>query len=244
MDYTIITCCNSYLCPLSCICLVEYLSKEEQDKKLKDPNYKMTIMIGTGSLISFQYPDNENRTLFMTSFHVVKFTSPSQVTGLKLIFQDRTIGNVNLTPDWVKTLWTSPEEELDIFIIEFGPIAMKVLSRTKMASLYPAPPKENDLIQLYWYPNLESGLQVNNGNITVINGQIINYKVTTEEGASGSPLLNRNFKVVGIHSGVWVTEKEENGIKIKYLGERQAVHINVILEAFTQELRNCMVGRI
>ena len=35
-----------------------------------------------------------------------------EVVGLKLVFNDVTIGNVDIlvTPDWVKWLWTSPDQ--------------------------------------------------------------------------------------------------------------------------------------
>ena len=67
---------------------------------------------GTGSFIKMEFPESSGtwRYLIITAFHVAPITQSSEVTRLKLVFEDKTIGNVNLTPDWVKTLWTWPPD--------------------------------------------------------------------------------------------------------------------------------------
>ena len=70
-----------------------------------------------------------------------------EVVGLKLVFNDVTIRNVDIpvTPDWVKWLWTSPDQ-LNITIIEFSATALTVLSRMKYARLISATPQSKK-----WY---------------------------------------------------------------------------------------------
>ena len=40
-----------------------------------------------------------------------------EVTGLRLVFKNETIGNVDMTPDWVKRLLVLPREQLNATVI-------------------------------------------------------------------------------------------------------------------------------
>ena len=112
------------------------LIKLEKEHIIKDGFNRLQLSIcsvdyhqtGTGSIIKMEFPESSGiwRYLFITAFHVAPITQSSEVTRLKLVFEDKTIGNVNLTPDWVKTLWPpAMNDDLDFIIIEFSPIAMK-----------------------------------------------------------------------------------------------------------------------
>ena len=81
---------NDYFRPQSSICSVEYKFRR-----------------GTGAIIGLEFPVNTWRTLFMASFQVAPINDPNEITSLKVIFVDKTIGNLNWTPDWVETLWNS-----------------------------------------------------------------------------------------------------------------------------------------
>ena len=203
-------------------------------------------LTGTGAIYGLQFPENTMRTLFMTTFSVLKITTPAEVTGLKLVFKEITIGNINLTPDWVKTLWTSPEEELNVTIIELSPIAMKVLSRTKFVHLLSGIPREKEKVSVYQYP--DGVLSVGNGSITSIAPKdkpcwIIEYTATTESGSAGSPVLNYELNVVAIHNGMWILDNIEKD-KFKYDGTRTAINVNVILEQFKRELSKRYGGQM
>ena len=229
---------RGYFQPQSSICYVDSL---------------VVKLTGTGFLIKLEYPENTWRILFMTCYHVAKITQPNEVTGLKLIFGDNTIGNVNLTPDWVKNDWVFANEKLDVFIIELSSIALKVLSRTNYQPLYYAGPNEKESVQVFQYPG--NILNVGKGHIDKIFGSTIQYEVKSETGSSGSPVLNDEFKVVGIHCGKWpvtVTNEaqvvgtqrdpmttDKGGMEVdetKMEGPRKAVHINVIMEVYKNEL--------
>ena len=200
---------------------------------------------GTGSFVNIEFPLNSGimRYLFMTAFHVVQICLPDEVTGLKLKFGDNTstIGNVNLTPDWVKMLCAFPNQ-MDVFVIEFSQTAMKILSGTNFASLPFACPQINESIFVYQYPDPNGGHVVGIGTITSITSvdnygnPIIEYQQAhTEVGSSGSPVLNKDFKVVGIHCGTSTNDDfEEN--KIQYKGKRHATRIDEILKVFKEKL--------
>ena len=164
----------------------------------------------------------------------------SEITRLKLVFEDKTIGNENLTPDWVKTL-PPPDmnDELDFFIIEFSPIAMKVLSRTNFNALSccPLPYKERQPILLFQYPG--SNLTVGNGSIDKVYKKTIEYNVDTEAGSSGSPVLDNEFKVLGIHFAIG--PKKEDNVACKYdllttVKTKHASNIAYILASFKEFL--------
>ena len=62
----------------------------------------------------------------MTSYQVAPINYSNEITSLKVMFEDKTIGNLNWTPNLVKTLWKSPTEELDVTVIELSIIAMSI----------------------------------------------------------------------------------------------------------------------
>ena len=108
---------NNYFRHQSSICSVEY----------KFHN-------GTGTIIGLEFPVNTWRTLFMTSFQVAPINDPNEITSLKVISEDKTIGNLNWTPDWVETLWKSPTEELNVTVIELIRKAKTIFSRKNNCS--------------------------------------------------------------------------------------------------------------
>ena len=74
-----------------------------------------------------------------------------EVVNLRLEFKDETIGNVDMTPDWVKWLWTSPREQLNVTVIEFSPTALTVLSRMQYARLISATPQNDAKVNVFQY---------------------------------------------------------------------------------------------
>ena len=51
--------------------------------------------------------------------------------NFKLYFEDKNIGNMYITPDWIKWLFTSPADELNVTVFEFSLIALSILSQVK-----------------------------------------------------------------------------------------------------------------
>ena len=145
---------------------------------------------------------------------------------------------MNLTPDWVKSgrLYTFPNQ-LDVVIIEFSRTAMKILSRTNFASLLDADIEKEVSVSsyVYQYPVLNGRLAVVKGKISKIESKIIKYWAQTEVGGSGSPVLNENLKVIGIHCGTLTDEVFKND-KVQCKGIKQAIRIDEILKAFKDKL--------
>ena len=155
---------NDLFRPQSSICSIEYKSQN-----------------ATGFIIGLEFPESTWRTLFMTSFQVAPINNPNEVTNLKMVFEDKTIGNVNWTPNWVRHLWTSPTEEFDVTVIELSTMAMTILSRTNVARLNAATAQYKERISiLHYLPYKNNGsiewlLNVGCGTIDSIDEKIIEY---------------------------------------------------------------------
>ena len=103
----------------------------------------------------------------------------NEVTNLLLVFEDRNIGNLYITPDWVKWLFTSPVDKLNVTVIEFSLTALNVLSRMKYERLASEVPVENEVVNVYQY--CKENLKIGKGRINKVNGNIIEYSLDTEE---------------------------------------------------------------
>ena len=113
-----------------------------------------------------------------------------------------------MTPDWVKWLWTSPLDKFNVTVIEFSPTALKVLSRMQYARLISAVPEKNTKVTLYRYNGDNA-----RGSIINLIGDSIKHTIETEI-SLGSPLLNEDGDVVGMHAG-WYdisNESEKNNL--------------------------------
>ena len=145
----------------------------------------------------------------------------NEITDVCLVFEDKTIGNQYLTPDWVKWLWTSPLDKFNVTVIEFSPTALKVLSQTKYERLTSDVPVENEDVSVIQY--IKESLNVAKRRINKVIGDVIIYSLDTEELSCGFPLLNEQLKVVGIHVN---SDKLEERVVLT------AINIGSILDAF------------
>ena len=102
-----------------------------------------------------------------------------------------------MTPDWVKWLFTSPADELNVTVIEFSVIALSILSQFKYERLEPATPVESQAVSAFLYR--EGTLIFGTGCVKKVIGEVIEYTSNLyEEFNCGLPLLNDHLKVVGI----------------------------------------------
>lgn len=152
---------------------------------------------GIGAIYGYDSPEGTWRTLFITSFEVLSISDVKEITDLILIFKDGIIKNQNITPDWVKWLWTSPGHQLNVALIELSPIALKILSGTQYTRLIAATPIEKMKITI-----IDPNGSISNGNILNLNGNCINFTVGEDRIIQGAPILNENFNVVGIYCGL------------------------------------------
>ena len=113
----------------------------------------------------------------------------NEITDVCLVFEDKTIGNKNLTPHWIKWLWTSPVDKFNVTVIEFSPTALNILSRTK--PLTSDDPVKNQHVNVFQYR--KEILNFAKGRINNVIGNVIKYSLyslDTEELSCGFPLLN------------------------------------------------------
>ena len=139
---------------------------------------------------------------------------------------------MDITSDWLKWLWTSPREELNVTVFEFSSIALKILSRMEYQRLISATPEKNAKVTVY----LCKG-NVATGNIVDVNGDIVHFTIGIKDGNSGIPLFNEK-NVVGIHVGSWDTSNEFGKVV------RRAINIQSILEGFKKHILKSLNGKI
>ena len=162
------------------------------------------------------------------------------IVGLRLVFNDMTIKNVDITPDWVKWLWTSPEDQLNVTIIEFSPTALTVLSRMQFSHLISAAPLKTAKVTLYYYSGENACGSIIDIVEDCIQYNINRYRLTlgSPEISLGSPLLNEDRHVVGIHVGLWESTTESAQTTCK------AINIQSILTAFKNYVLKMLNGKI
>ena len=187
---------------------------------------------GIGAIYGCEYPKGTFRTLFITSYEVLKISNVDEVTHLCLIFEDRNIGNLYITPDWVKWLFTSPVDKLNVAVIEFSLTALNILSRLKFERLASEYPVENEVVSVFQYR--EDTIKFGKGQINRIIGNVIQYSLELDEYSIGYPILNEHMKVVGIH--VSSHKKETQGLL-------HAITIGSVFEAFKTFITEKLGGR-
>ena len=201
--------------------------------------FKYKEVTGVGAIYGCECPYGTIRTLFITSYEMLEISNVNEVSNLLLVFEDKTIGNLYITPDWVKWLFTSPAD--NVTVIEFSLTALSILSRMRYERLAPADPILNEVVSVFQY-SCEGSLIIGKGRVKKVFGKFIEYtnmsqrtterSLGNEEYCCGFPLLNEQLKVVGIH-----TNKVGEGETLK------AITIKSILEAFETFITEKLGGR-
>ena len=185
-----------------------------------------------GAIYGYEYPEGTHRTLFITSF--LDISNVNEITDVRLLFEDKTIGNQNLTPDWVKWLWKSPVDKFNVTVIEFSQTALNVLSRTKYERLTSDVPVVSQYVNFQY---CKESLNYAKGRINKVIEDVIEYSLyslDTEEICCGFPLLSEQLKVVGIHVNSNILEER---VVLK------AINIGSILDAFKTFITEQLGGR-
>ena len=201
--------------------------------------FKYKEVTGVGAIYGCEYPEGTIRTLFIASYEALAISNVNEITNLRLDFEENTIGNLYITPDWVKWLFTSSADKLNVTVIEFSVTALTILSRMRYERLISADPVLNEVVSLYKY--CEGTLNIEKGRVKKVIGEAIEYtnmsqetkehSLDTEEYSCGFPLLNEQLKVVGIQ-----TNKFDGGTL-------KAITIGSILEAFKTFITAKLGGR-
>ena len=75
----------------------------------------------------------------------------NEITHVRLVFEDRPIGNQYLTFDWVN--WLCPLDKFKVTVIKVSLIALIILSQTKYNCLTFDVPVENKDVSIFHYRN-------------------------------------------------------------------------------------------
>ena len=88
----------------TCITLIYFRKFHNSNPPFAICQVKYKEQSYNGAIYGCEFPEGTFRTLFITSF--LDISNLNEITGLNLVFEDITIGNHYLTPDWLKWLWT------------------------------------------------------------------------------------------------------------------------------------------
>ena len=185
---------------------------------------------GTGIICRLEFPKKIYRILLVTSFHVLRITKVSQVTGVRLVFTNRLIGNIDLTPDWIRKLWCSLNNEMSLTIIEFNATAINDLIHN-IDFFISAIPQQNEKVTIYDILNDEFNIMT--GRLYIIDERIIKINMEKQVINCGAPVFNEEFKVIGIISSALCGGKDmlrHNNIDV------HALNIISILDEYKYKL--------
>lgn len=212
---------SSILQPDSSICTVEFMKKS-----------------AIGFICEFEFPEYVNRTLLLTSHQDVKINNVTELDNMKLTFGDQTIGNLLLTPDCGYISCSLPINEPTVTVIQFSRMFLKIHPQIESCRLRPASIVERKDVTIFQY---SSGVKTQiKGHINETNGSEIKFYVKKQLQSAGSPLLNRQNKVVGIHIKRFDTSQSYNKLD---RSKQTAIDIKIILEGFKNHLLHSLGGR-
>ena len=83
---------------------------------------------GIGAIYQYEFPRGTWRTLFITSYEILKVSDINDFPNLELEFENKRISKLSVTSDWVNLLWSS--HEMNVTVIEFNSTAKKELSQS------------------------------------------------------------------------------------------------------------------
>jgi len=167
--------------------------KFNQFKKMEHSICK--IETGTGFFIKFPIPWGNNNTLngIITNNHVLNSSQLTPGTSITISVESTHTININ--------------DSIFIFTSELIDVTFIQLSDEKINEINPCfltpndtDSKEGDLIYILQHP-LGGELLFKPGIIKKIHGIDYLHAVTTYFGSSGSPLINNDLKVTGVHKG-------------------------------------------
>ena len=161
-------------------------------------------IVGTGFFCKIPFPDNFHfLPVLITCNHVLDEDSIAQGNEINFTLNNDKIPN-SIIINNSRMLYTSKEK--DITIIEIKPQEDLIDQKSFLEvdkNIYEANPEEYIENPVY-LNHYQEGKEVNYslGKIIKVGGYDIKHNCETDEGSSGSPILNlKNFNVVGVHKG-------------------------------------------
>jgi ankyrin repeat protein len=183
--------------------------------KIKDMNRSICLIeveegYGTGSFIKIPIPSSKNPMRgLITNNHVINenklksgesfeiYNSSENNKPIQIKINDK---NFVFTSELIDVTFIELSDET---IDEFNPYFLNIGNMDT---------GENKSINILQFPNKELSLAL--GNIEEIHGFNYYHKISTYFGSSGSPLLNGNYEVVGVHKSS-IKDKNVN-VAVKY----------------------------
>ena len=180
-------------------------------------------LIGTGFFCKIDYKEQETfLPVLITNNHILNEDDLSSNQVIKLTFDDDKLIKM-ITLDESRITYTN--DELDITIIEIDPDLDNIYVNNFLSI------DENILfensnqiycqkaIYILQYPKGKK-LSYSLGIVKMILNNEIEHLCSTENGSSGSPILNlANFKVIGVHRAADYKQDVNIGISFKYILE-------------------------
>ena len=160
---------------------------------------KIQLANGVGSGAFYNVLDNygRDRFLVMTCNHVLPTTSINYISKVQFMFYDiPQMNSITLDKTQVKFVWT--QILLDATVIEISPSIATLYKSYGAQFLQIGEVKSNVDVVILQYPN--GKFSIADGDIESINGTQVFYKIGTEPGSSGSPLLDLNCVALAMHN--------------------------------------------
>ena len=161
-------------------------------------------IIGTGFFCKIPFPDNfKFLPVLITCNHVLDENSIAQGNEINFTLNNDKIDK-SIVINESRMLYTNKEK--DITIIEIKPKGDSIDEKSFLEvdkNIYEAN-LEKYIEKPVYLNHYQEGKEVNYslGNIIKVGGYNIKHNCETNEGSSGSPILNlENFSVVGVHKG-------------------------------------------
>ena len=183
---------------------------------------------GTGAI--YQVVDklvDKNRFLFMTCNHVLPTTSRIEIAQTTLEFEEiPQMANIHLSKEDILFVWTT--KVLDATVIEISHNSAKLYSKYGAQFLKVGEAILNDQVALVQYPT--GKLSIAHGDIERLESNDVFYRMGTESGSSGAPLLTLDCVAIGIHKAA-----SEGSKTYQPNLDRKATSLIAILNVFLRE---------
>jgi len=192
------------------VCQIEYVNDIQNDENDENDENDIIITYGTGFLVKLKISmmNDTTETMYglMTNNHVLDLKHLKNHSEFKIVFKSI---NTEYTVKLDKSCFLFTCELIDVTFIQFQSALIKKIQKENFLDCSMNDCKMNDSIYVVQYPKGEK-LKFAHGYIKNIYGFDYLHTSSTDKGSSGSPLLNDNLKVVGIHKAKRESKKNKN----------------------------------
>jgi hypothetical protein len=165
---------------------------------------------GTGFFVEISIPSRELPLKgLMTNNHVLNERALKPNSIINIYFPDNNNKHYSISINEEDFVFTS--ELIDVTFIELND---EMIEKIDPYFLKPSSEETeiNESVIIFQFP--KKIFSMAHGNITSSHSFNFHHKVSTDEGSSGAPLLNSNFKVVGVHKFSISNGNIETGVNI------------------------------